>query len=604
MKLRRLPASLPFLTLPLLALPLLAAETAQPEIVVTASRTAETADATLAPVTVFTRRDIEASQAQSLPDLLRTVPGATLASYGGVGKTTSLFLRGTESDHVLVLVDGLKLGSATAGSAALQDIPLDRIERIEVVRGPRAALYGSEAIGGVIQVFTRGARGNHFSASLGGGSEHSARADAQIGFGDADGWLSFGAGHFETRGDNSCRPFLAGGCYTNEPDDDGYRNDNGSIRGGYRFGPAVAIEAQWLKAVSDNDYDGDYQNGSHNVQEALGATLKLGDGGLRGELTAGRSEDKSDNAKDGVHASRFDTRRDTLSAQAEAALGRGQHLTFGADYLKDEVDSDTAYTRSERDNLGLFGQYRGEFGAHALQLALRSDDNEQFGRHATGSLAWGWQLNDALRLVASYGTAFKAPSFNDLYYPGFSNPDLDPERSKSAEIGLRYDGLGRLAVNLFQTRVDELIGYDSAFNVVNIDEARITGAEIEYAWRGDGWQLRQNLSWLDPENRSQANHGKLLARRAKQVANTDLSAGFGDFELGGTLHAEGKRYDDAGNNQRLGGYATLDLRAAYRFAKQWQLQARVGNVFDKQYETAAYYVQQGRNFFVTLRYQH
>ncbi|HHM06180.1 MAG TPA: TonB-dependent vitamin B12 receptor [Gammaproteobacteria bacterium] len=580
-------------------------------IIVTATRTAQTADEALSSVTVVTRKEIGRQQAQSVPDLLRGVPGVSVANNGGPGKATSVFLRGTESDHVLVLIDGVKTGSASLGTAALQDIPVEQIERIEIVRGPRSSLYGSEAIGGVIQIFTRkggGALRPFFS--IGGGRYQTYSASAGVSGGSERGWFSVGASGIDTGGFNACngKPSPDGaGCFTTEPDKDGYRNLAGALRAGYRFDNGLEMDVHALHAVGDNEFDGGFVNESEFTQQVLGGTLRFSPGDIwQATLAVGRSRDESDNFKDGAFQSRFESERYTLSFQNDISIAAAHLLTVGADYQDDRIDGTTAYAVTSRDNSGLFTQYQGSFGAHDVQLSLRRDNNEQFGNRNTGSAAWGYALGEGLRLTVAYGTAFKAPTFNELYFPGFGNPKLRPEASRSVEFGLRGEpAWGRWSLNAYETRVDDLIAYDaSLFAPNNIDQARIRGLEAVLGTRLGNWDLNANLTLLDPENRSGgANDGNVLPRRARRFLRLDADRGFARYRLGATLLAAGRRYDDLANTRSLGGYATVDLRAEYALTGNWRVQARLENLLDKDYETAAYFNQPGRSLYLTLRYQ-
>ncbi len=582
-----------------------------PTIVVTATRTTQTADETLAAVTVITRRDIERSQARSVQDLLRGEPGISISNNGGPGKATSVFLRGTESDHVLVLIDGVKSGSATLGTTAFQDIPVDQIERIEIVRGPRSSLYGSEAVGGVIQILTRKGGGPVKPyLSLGGGSYRTYNASAGVSGGGKHGWFNVSASGITTEGFNACngKPSPGGaGCFAYEPDKDGYRNAAGSARAGYRFANGAEVDVNALRAEGKNRFDGSFVNESKSTQQVLGARLRLAPlTAWHMTLAAGQSRDDSDNFKDGVFKSRFNTTRDSATLQNDVTLGQAHLLTLGLDYQNDKVNSTTAYAVTSRDNKGLFAQYQGMFGPQSVQLAVRSDDNEQFGERTTGGLAWGYDLGRDLRLTASCGTAFKAPTFNELYFPGYGNSSLRPEESRSYEVGLRgKDAWGGWSLNAYQTDVNDLIAYDASIVApANIDEARIHGLEAVHSLRLSDWQLRSALTLLDPENRaSGANYGKMLPRRAEQALRLDLDRVLGRFRVGGSLLAEGRRYDDLANTREMDGYAILNLRGEYTLAKAWRLQARIENLFDKQYETASFYNQPGRSYFVTLRYQ-
>ncbi|MBL8298673.1 MAG: TonB-dependent vitamin B12 receptor [Rhodanobacteraceae bacterium] len=581
------------------------------DIIVTATRTAVTADANLAPVSVITRQDIERLQARSLHDLLRGLPGVTVSSNGGAGKQTSLFLRGTESDHLLVLIDGVRVGSATTGSVAFQDLPLEQIERIEIVRGPRSSLYGSDALGGVIQIFTRRGAGQGLNASFSAtlGSYATREATAGIGFNGTAGWLNATLAHADTDGFNSCRGQATpgAGCFADQPDNDPYRNSSLTLNGGWRFGEAGDLQAHALRAEGRNTYDGSFVDESHYREQAVGAKLRLqAHERLVLSASAGQSQDYSDNFGAGVFKTRFDTQRDSYSLQGDIGLAQQQLLSIGADYANDEVDSTTAYVERSRRVTGVFAQYQGQAGAHDIEASLRNDDNEQFGTHTTGGLAWGYALSEGLRLIANYGTAFKAPTFNELYFPGFGNANLKPEESRSAEIGLRgMTQAGRWELHAFHTRVDELIAFDAAtFAPGNIDQARIRGLEASWATDIAGWAVDSSLTLLDPRNDSQgANNGNYLPRRARQSARVDLDRRYGAFAVGTTVDVQGERYDDLGNRRRLGGYATLDLRAEYAVTPEWLVQARVANLTDRNYETAAFYNQAGRSYYLTLRYR-
>lgn len=585
------------------------------EVIVTATRTAITVDDALAAVEVIASEEIARSQARSLPELLRGRAGVNLVNQGGVGKLTTLFLRGSESDHVLVLVDGVRVGSATSGLTAFQDLPIDQIDRVEVVRGPRSSLYGSEAIGGVIQVFTkRGADGTTPRARIGIGSHDAREASAGISVGDKRAWFGADAAYQRTDGINACNGFFdpvtfaGAGCFIapgSQPDRDGYRNRSLTLRGGWKASDALSLEGTALRAEGENDFDGDFINRSETVQQVVGGKLRY-DASERVALqfSVGSNRDASDNFLDGAAMGFFDTRRDSASLQGDIDLADDQLLTLGVDWLRDRVDSNTLYDETRRGNRAAFAQYQGAFGAHDVQASLRRDDNDQFGGETTGGAAWGLAFGRGFRITASYGTAFKAPTFNELYFPFSSNPELRPESSDSIELGLRQRGNAwGWRIDAYETDVDDLIAFDASINRPNnVDRARIRGVELGIDADIAGWTLAAQAGHLDPRNRSAGSDGALLPRRARNTARIDLDRSFGDFRAGLSWIAEGERYDDLANTLRLGGYATLDLRLEYALAKAWTLQARASNVFDRDYETAAFYNQPGREYLVSLRY--
>lgn len=597
-----------------------AGATALDDVVVTASRTPQAPDAALAAVTVITREDIARRAPASLPELLRGMPGVAIASNGGPGKAASTFLRGTDSDHALVLVDGVRIGSTTSGGAAFQDLPVEQIERIEIVRGPFSSLYGADAIGGVIHIFTRRPHDSFDpSFNIGAGNYGTQRIGAGVGgrgetSDGKSGWYQVHAAYESTDGYNSYRdnPANPYDDFTLDADRDGYRNRSLSLGAGHRFSKAWDIEARALRTEGNNHYDGFYDE-SEVVQQVVGGRVRYAPSEkVTLSLNLGRNDDRSDNFSQGTPSGTFDSHRTSGTLQGDFGTGAGL-LTFGYDWRRDEVDSDTQYDRSSRITRGAFGQWQHGFGAHSLQLGLRRDDDTQFGGKTTGSARWGWEFTDTLRLTASYGTAYKAPTFNDLYYPFASNPALTPETSRSVELGLRgKQGWGSWGINAFETRVDDLIAWDPTprpelqrpFGMPNnIEEARIRGTEATIETTALGWSLKGNMTWLDPRNTGGGfDDGKLLPRRSRTNARVDLDRSFGAVSVGASVAATGKRYDDPSNMLRLPGYATTDLRIGYTFEQAWTLQVNANNVFDKTYETAAFYPQPGRNWFVSLRY--
>jgi len=578
---------------------------------ITANRTAQSNVDSLASVTVIDRAEIERLQAQSVQDALRGVPGLGISNSGGLGKATSVFLRGTESDHVLVLIDGIRVGSATLGTTSFQDIPIDQVERIEVVRGPRSSLYGADAIGGVIQIFTKkggGALTPRLSA--GGGSHGTQDYSAGVSGGGDRGWFNVSGSHLETQGINACDVrslALGAGCYVSEPDHDGYRNTGATLRGGYKLSDTLDIDGHYLRAEGNNKYDGSVFAGNSTdfVQDVAGARLNWQALPFwRMSLSGGRSRDLSDNFFNGAFNSAFDTERRSASWQNDFALAAQHRLTLGADWLDDLVDSSTAYPVRSRDNAAGFGQYQGRFGEHDITLAARRDDNQQFGGHTTGSLAWGYRFSPTLRVMASWGSAFKAPTFNELYFPFFGNPKLKPEESDSFELGVSGEHAAvAWSLNAYQTNIDQLIGFDASFNPVNVDKARIRGLEAVASTRLAGWDLAGNLSALDPKNTGHdANRGNQLPRRAKLMGRLDADRAMGAWRLGASVYGEGRRYDDLANTHALGGYVTVDLRAAYALHRDWSLEGKLANLLDKDYHTARLFNQDGRNVMVSVRY--
>lgn len=612
------------------SLPTLSTPTNLGDVVVTATRTPRTKGNTLAATTVITRSDIERLQAHSVGELLADTPSVTVANQGGHGKLSSIFMRGTNSDQVLVLVDGQRFGSATSGLPAIQDLPVSQIQRIEIVRGPRSSLYGSDAIGGVIQIFTRNGQGlNNSHAvtpyfSIGGGRYDSYKAEAGVSGHTQRAYYNLSVSGQQSHGFNACngRPFGApgggAGCFANQPDKDGYSRADGSFNGGYTFDNGWAVDGHYLRAQGDNQYDGTTANQSDTTQEVYGLSVAAPLTDIwRSTLSLGRSRDISDdhlitNGGDSVmDASRFETRTDTLTWQNDVTINDDNLVTLGLDYRQDEVTSSVDFNRRKRDNKAVFAEYQGHFGAHEIDLAGRGDDNQQFGEHATGSATYGYHINDVYTATLSYGNAFHAPTFNDLYYPSFpgfppaSNPDLGPEKSQTAELGFKAaPAWGSWSVHAYQTKIRDLITLDKNFTPQNLDQARIRGIEGEMTVYLGKWRLGGNANWLAARNQTQDSaYDNHLPRRPDYSLQFDVDRDlFSRFSLGATAHYNGSRYDDLANQHELGGYALFDLRGEMRLDDAWKLQAKLSNAFDRDYQTVAFYNQPGRALFFTLSY--
>lgn len=607
------------------------AGTTLPTVIVTATRTPISANDALSSVTVITREDIERLQPTSVADLLTGLPGVAIAQTGGIGAQSSLFLRGTNSDHVLVLIDGVRIGSVSSGLPALEQIPVDAIERIELVRGPRASLYGSDALGGVIQIFLRHGQPNGGvapSVSLTGGSHGYVNGQAGVSGGDPNLWYNASLGGEYTGGIPSCRmgaAELGVACYVDDPRNDAYRNWNGFANFGYRWDNGTELSFDWLRSKSNVEYAGSPYGGNDAIEEqyVAGARLSFTPVDIwKVTLSAGQSRDDDGTFYQGTYYGEyyprmptgyFDSRQNQASWQNDITLAAGQLLTVGVDYRQEHIFSDTGFEQTTLGDTGTFAQYQGTFGQNEVQLSARHDNDDQFGGHNTGAAAWGYHFDQGLVLSASYGSAFHAPTFDDLYFPAFggvptSNPDLKPESSHSAEIGLTQQlDSWNWGVNAYQTRINDLIVLDAEQNYVpfNLSRAQIRGIEGQFGFNLDDWRVQSYLTLMQPKDdggASDPNNGNLLPRRPKQTGRVDVDRSFGKFGVGATFFASGKRYDDVANQYRMGGYATTDLRASFNFAPGWQVEAKLANVFDHNYETAYYYNQLGRTWYLTLRY--
>jgi vitamin B12 transporter len=578
-------------------------------VVVTATRTIQSIDDALSSVTIITRADIQARQATSVQELLTGEAGIQISNNGGLGKATALFLRGTDADQVLVLVDGVKLTSVTLGTTAFEYLPVEEIDRIEIVRGPRSSLYGSEAVGGVIQIFTRRGQGEPLlTASAGGGSHNTENTSAGLSGSTSSLSYSVSSSYLGSDGYASCRGTPVppgGGCFTFDFTPDGFHSASQSARIRYDFSDTANVEVTALRAQGGTRFAGTFVNHESFVQQTAGLTGRWSPlSSLHLAIRAGQSRDEATDELNFVPQSRFDTLHSQGTLQVDWQLATQHLLTLGTDAQRDSVASSVAYAVTSRRDIGSFLEYQGGFASERFSISARHDDNEQFGGQATGSAAWSHGLAGGLRLIASFGTAFRAPTFNELYYPFFGNPALRPEHSRSAELGIDGSrGEAQWSLHTFENRVNDLIAFDSSFLPANIETAVIRGAEGQLTARRAAWTASLIVTWLDPRNRTPGSaSGNLLPRRARLSSRLELGHQWASARLTARLNTVGPRFEDLANTQRLGGYLTLDLLGSWAPTRQWSVEAKIANVSGRHYETAEFYPQDGRTEWITLRY--
>ncbi|MDW7748689.1 TonB-dependent receptor domain-containing protein [Halomonas sp.] len=549
--------------------------------VVTAALAPRTADQSLASVTVIDEAALRRQDPASITDVLRGQPGVDVTTQGSFGKQSSVFIRGTGSNANVLLIDGIRLRSATTGAASWEFLDPRMFERAEIVRGPRGSLYGADAVGGVVQLFTpEGEEGGpQPRISAGGGSFESQRYSASLSGAEGGTRYHFAASRFDTEG----APVRRDG------DDKGYDNTTGLVRLSHTFDSGAEIGMLALRSRGSTEFDASGPAEDDFVQQVAGIYTELPlTERWTSRLTLSEARDERDTLAP-TYSSFFETR--TRTAQWKNTLALGQHeVVIGAEYSEDDLgDSQTsglAFNEESRDNRAVFAQGLLDFQPLTTQLSLRHDDNQAFGEELTGSLALGYELDARHSLRASFGTAFRAPTFNELYFPfvGSSNPDLEAETSETVELGIRgqYDAwFWDFAA--YRTEVEDLIALDASFRPVNVNEARIRGAELSAGAEFDGWTLATALTHTDPEDRDTGNR---LARRATQGLRLDIDRELGKWSLGASWIAQNHRYNDGANEQRLPGYGIVNLRAGWQLAPMWSLRATVENLTDKEYATA------------------
>lgn len=599
---------------------------------VTATRQSQRANEAIADVTIIERHEIEqAGPTTTLGELLSREAGMEFGRAGGKGADESVFIRGTNSGHALVLVDGMRIGSATTGATALQLIPLSQIERIEIVRGPASALYGSDAIGGVIQIFTKAASDSP-RLSIQAGAGTTSTYETSVTHANRIGNFSYGikAGASGTQGINAIEsPKYPG--YNN--DRDGYRNTNVNINAAYKFDNQFEIGGGYFNSNSTSRYDAyqldafwnsvnanrDYQM-KHRISGANAYASAALTSSWKSSIKFAQGIDRAESPETmiGDPISLFKTTQNQYVWQNDIKLPLGTAL-LALERLEQDVESSQTYSLKSRSiNSAMLG-WNAQMGSHAIQANLRSDDNSQFGQHETWLLGYGYRLTPTWRLAASYGTAFKAPTMNDLYYPftpgvGGGNANLKPEESKNGEVSLRFEqGMSHARLTYFQNTITNLIAWTTNPNTyestpANVGQAEIKGVEAAAGTAFGNWLLNANLSYQNPRDQDT---GEQLRRRAKIYGLLAAAYQAGPFKGGIEFKAVGTRYDDphwqTGMNQvRMGGYALTNLFANYTLGKDWQAFARVDNLFDRKYEIArsvnVIYGTPGISAFAGIRY--
>jgi vitamin B12 transporter len=580
----------------LFSLPTLAQTKVEP-VVVTASRTAEAVAQTLRDVTVLSGEALEQAGISDLVTALQSVAGVEVV-VPGPGATPSIFLRGGNSNQVLILIDGQRVGSTFSGLSALQHIAVSHIDRIEIVRGPAASLYGADAVSGVIQIFTKRASG--LSANAMFGEARSRDVSARSGFANAGNSLSVSANHRETRGYNA---IVNPDDFSFNPDRDGYRFTSAQVNGEFAISSTLTIEGNAFAARGNVQYDGgaDFDDRiKSDVHNVSAKARYVASNRWTSALVIGQSVDKSEFVSS--FGGNYKTTQSQAGWQNNFNVNRDLALWNAIEWRRERVRSSDDFATTSRRTTSFAVGANANLSALKLAGSLRVDDSSQYATRTTGNVALGYALAPEWRVLLNAGTSFKAPTFNDLYYPGFSNPNLVPEKAKNVDAAVAWS---RDATNaklvVYENRVRDLIQFicDADFNCApqNVAKAKLRGATFSAGTRVANWLIEGSVDVADPID---AGNGKQLARRAKLHGAFKVSGEIFGVKSGVEWIASGDRFDNASNTRRLAGYGVVNVFARRDIMRGVSLGVRVDNALDRDYQQAFGYATGGRRAWLTM----
>jgi vitamin B12 transporter len=599
------------------------------DVFVTATRTPISKKNVIADITIISEEEIKLAGSSSLPELLQRQPGIEISNNGGQGKVSTLFLRGASSTHSVILLDGIRIDSATAGLTAIENIPLSQIEKIEIVRGPASSLYGQDAIGGVIQIFTKkGLNGFKPYFSYGYGKYNTSIAQGGIRGGDDKTSYAINLSSQSSTGfsafEPNTNPAAAANIYN--LDKDGYRNKSVSASLSHKINEKLDINFQYFLSQGKNKYDNRYANWDPSIdwkntqdQESFSGTVNsqltnywkssfrvgLGiDDYVEKQRYISGAYREVDNA--------YRTIQNQITWQNDLILPLGS-LVLLYDKLDQKINvTDTSYSKKDRQNDAYMIGYNLNQANHNFQANVRKDFNSVYRDAATGNIGYSYAINSNWSIASSFGTAFRSPTFNYLYAGSYANPDLQPEKSKNVEAQLKYQSDAEFfSFVTFKNKITDFIISDSttSYRPYNINTAEIYGATVSSSHFMNHFQVKSSFTVQSPMNESA---DKYLPRRSNFFGTVGLNYFIQNWNLGFEATGSGNRYNDAANLFNIPGYIKTNLFADYQINKNLTMNARVDNVLGKNY-TYAYegnpttdgfrYQTPSQSFFISLRYE-
>jgi len=572
-------------------------------VVVTASRSPQPEQNVIGDVSVIDAQELQQAGQSSLADVLARHRGIQMYDSGGPQTVTGLYLRGTNTDQTLVLIDGMRINSALSGSVNWNAIDPATVERVEVIRGAASSLYGSDAIGGVVNIITKKGGERPLSAygNFGVGSYGTVRSSLGLS-GASQGWDYALASQYATsEGFNATNRQAPFGAFN--PDTDGYTRHSLSGSLGYQWKPGHRIGLTAYNSYINGDYDNGDSHPAYFITRQQAYTLSSSNAVTEywdSLLQFGFTQETTDD-RDPGYPSRFGSLQRSYSWQNTLKLARGQELSLVLERREERpYSSATRYSVERRDTNAAGLIYRGDFGMHHVQASVRNDTVTGYGSRSTGSVAYDLDITPEWQVGVAANTGFRVPTFNDLYAPSYwgGNPSLVPETSRNVEAHLNYRSDGTEAgITVYQNRISNLIISDSNYVRQNLNAATLRGLTLSGSQRLGKTTLRASADFLNPRN---DDTGAQLNRRARQVYRLSADHRLDAWTLGAEYQFTGKRYDDTANTVRLGGYSLLNLTASYDLSRSVAVQVRWNNVLNKDYANAYGYNTPGSNIFVNL----
>ena len=602
------------------------------DVFVTATRTPISKNNVIADTTTITEEEIKRAGLSSLSELLQRQPSIEISNNGGQGKVSTFSIRGTSSTHSIVLIDGIRINAATSGFTAIENIPLSQIEKIEILRGPASSLYGPDAIGGVIQIFTKkGLEGFKPYIGIGYGRYNTSSLQTGLRGGDSQTTYAINFSGINTDGFSAFVPNLASPSNTFNLDKDKYKNYGLSTSLNHKINESYEVNFQYLLTQAKNKYDNsyayyypgiDFRNTSRNEAYSLALNAQINSAWKSSiKISRGIDEYVDKQLYDWnlytyiAQNNLYKTTQDQFTWQNNIELSKGT-LTLLYDRLEQKIKTTENYQKNKRVNDGFMIGYSLIENKHNFQTNIRKDFNSNYDDSLTGNIGYAYMINQNWTFATSAGTAFVSPTFNFAYATADpdarGNPDLKPEKSKNVEASIRYkNDTGALSFTAFDNEIRDFIIYTYGMtpqSTANLNKAKIQGFSVMGSQFIGHFQISGSVTSQSPKNEDTE---KYLPYRSALLGNINLNYFIGNWNFGLENTGSGSRYDDKANTRKISGYVLTNFVADYKFSDQLKINLRLNNALDKDYTlniegnpntTGFKYQTPGRSLFANLHY--